>query len=112
MSVQRLPVHPDLDQLKHQAKDLLAAFRAGDPVAIAEFREHYPGTLEPARAKLADAQLVLARSYQASSWARLTQAVALIDAIRSDDPEAVRALVTRNQHLIQEETLLRKDSNW
>ena len=32
-----LPVRPDLEQLKHQAKDLLRAIHAGDPAAIADF---------------------------------------------------------------------------
>ena len=112
MSVQRLPVRPDLDQLKHQAKDLLTALRAGDPAAIGEFREHYPESIDSATAKLADAQLVLARSYQASSWTRLVQAVKLVDAIWKDDLTAVRALVTANRNLLNEETLIRTDSNW
>ena len=42
MSVQRLPVRPDLDQLKHQAKDLLTALRAGDPAS--EHGGDEPGT--------------------------------------------------------------------
>lgn len=112
MSVRLLPVRPNLDQLKHQAKDLLTALRAGDPAALHEFRENYPGALDPAGAKLADAQLVLARSYQASSWTRLVQAVELVDAIWSDNLESVRALVTSNRNLLREETLIRKDSNW
>ena len=112
MSIRRLPVHPNLDQLKHQAKDLFAAFRAGDPTVIEEFREHHPDKIDPASAKLADAQLVLARSYQASSWTRLVQAVELIDAIWEDDLETVRALVTHNRHLLYEDALIRTDSNW
>ncbi len=112
MSIRRLPVHPNLDQLKHQAKDLFAAFRAGDPAAIAEFREHHPDKIDPASAKLADAQLVLARSYQAPSWTRIVQAVELIDAIWDDNLEAVRTLVTHNRHLLYEDALIRKDSNW
>jgi hypothetical protein len=112
MSVRRLPVRPNLDQLKHQAKDLLTALRAGDPAALHEFCESYPGAIDPAGAKLADAQLVLARSYQASSWTRLVQAVELVDAIWSDNLEAVHALVTSNRNPLREETLLRKDSKW
>ena len=33
--------HPDLDQLKRQAKELLAAFLAGEPDAVAEVQAHY-----------------------------------------------------------------------
>ncbi len=36
------PVRPDLDQLKHQAKDLLREVKRGDPAAIAELRKHHP----------------------------------------------------------------------
>ena len=64
MPVRRLPVRPDLEQLHRQAKELLRAIHAGDADAIAELREHHPESIDPSAAKLADAQLVLARSYQ------------------------------------------------
>ena len=112
MPVRRLPVRPDLDQLRHQAKDLLRAIQTGDPAALAELREYHPSPIEPSSAKLADAQLVLARSYEASSWTRLVQAVQLVDAIWRDDIETVRDLVTRNPNLIHEEALIRRNSNW
>ena len=63
MPVRRLPVRPDLEQLHRQAKELLRAIHAGDADAIAELREHHPDSIDPSAAKLADAQLVLARSY-------------------------------------------------
>ena len=75
MSVRRLPVRPDLEQIHRQAKELLRAVRTGDADAMADLREHHPESIEPAAAKLADAQLVLARTYGASSWARLVHAV-------------------------------------
>ena len=77
MPVRRLPVRPDADQLRHQARDLLRALHASDPVAIAELHEFHPTPPGPTAARLADVQLVLARSYQASSWPRLMQAVNL-----------------------------------
>src|SRR5262249_40275849 len=61
---------------------------------------------------LADAQLVLARSYQASSWTRLVHAVQLADAIWRDDLNTVRTLIQRNPALLHEDVLIRKDSNW
>ena len=112
MPVRHLPVVPDLDQLKHQAKDLLNAIHAGDTAAIAELREFHPNPVEPSAVKLADAQLVLARSYEASSWTRLVQAVQLVDAIWKDDLETVRDLVTKNPNLLHEDALIRKNSNW
>lgn len=95
MSERRLPVRPNLDQLKHQAKDLLRALRVINPGA-----------------RLADAQLALAREYQASSWPRLVHAVRLANAIWDDDLATVRELVTGNPHLLHEQVLIRTNSNW
>jgi hypothetical protein len=111
MSARRLPVRPDLAQLKHQAKDLLEAIHKGDPDAVAELRQHHPKGIEPARAKLADAQHVLARSYSASSWPRLVQACELIDAIWCDDVDTAMALVIKHPNLLHEHATIR-DSNW
>lgn len=111
MSQRRLPVRPDLDQLKHQAKDLLRAIKGGDPSAVADLQQYHPKPPEPAKAKLADAQLVLARSYQAPSWPRLVLACQLIDAIWRDDVRAVRQLVTKHPYLLHEHATIR-DSNW
>src|SRR6185436_16306728 len=96
MPIRSLPVRPDLKQLQRQAKELLRAIHAGDANAIAELRKHHPESMDPSAAKLADAQLVLARSYGVSSWTRLVQAVRLADAIWRDDADTVRALVTAN----------------
>ena len=106
-----LPVRPDLDQLKHQAKDLLRALRGGDPGAIADLRLFHPEPVDPGAARLADAQLVLARGYQAPSWARLVQACRLIDAIWDDDLDTVRELVTRYPNLLHENAGIR-NNNW
>ena len=112
MSVRRLPVRPDLEQLHRQAKELLRAIHSGDPHAIAELREHHPESIDPAAAKLADAQLVLARSYRAPTWARLVHAVQLADAIWRDDADAIGTLITRDPALIHEHVLIRTDSGW
>jgi ankyrin repeat protein len=111
MSARRLPVRPDLAQLKHQAKELLQAIHRGDASAVAELREHLPKEIQPAEAKLADAQHVLARSYSASSWPRLVQACQLIDAIWRDDVDRAMALLTKHPKLLHENTTIR-DSNW
>src|SRR5215813_5683678 len=97
-----LPVRPNLDQLKHQAKDWLRAIRAGDPDAIAEFAKHNPNKVDPAQAKLADAQLALARAYEVASWPRLVTACRMIHAIWEGDVETVRELVTKNPKLVKE----------
>lgn len=106
----RLPVRPDLDQLKHQAKDLLRRVRKGDTEALAELNSFHP-TAPLTEIKLADAQLVLARSYGASSWPRLVQSCKLIDAIWRDDLGAVRDLVTKYPNLIHENAGIR-NNNW
>src|SRR5260221_11704520 len=78
------PVRPNLDQLKHQAKDLLRAIRQGDPAAVAELRKHHPGkigaAIERTDVKLADAQTALARSYGLPGWPRLVIACRMTDA--------------------------------
>jgi hypothetical protein len=112
MPIRRLPVRPDLNQLKRQAKDLLRAIHSGDPAAISELRDLHPEPVQPSEAKLSDAQLILARSYEAPSWTRLIQSVKLVNAIWRDDIGGVRKLVTDNPNLIHEDALIRKDSNW
>lgn len=112
MTARRLPVRPDLEQLKNQAKDLLRAHREGDPTAVAAFGEYHPTQLSPNEVKLADAQLVLARSYEARSWPRLVHACELVDAIWRDDVETVRQLVVRHPELLHEHALIRTSSNW
>lgn len=101
MPTRRLPVRPDLAQLKHQAKDLLRAVRQGNGEALALLAEFHPG-VAPGEARLADAQHALARSYGASSWARVVQCCQLIDAIWDDDPAAVRRLILRHPELLRE----------
>lgn len=68
MSTTSLPEHPDLDQLRRQAKELLDAARSGDPVALERIAAHAPGE-RPQR--LATAQLVLAREHGFASWPKL-----------------------------------------
>ncbi len=112
MPVRGLPVRPDLEQLRRQAKELLAALRERSPSALADLREFHPSPPEVGAAKLADAQLVIARRHQAASWSRLVHACDLADAIWRDDLAAVRDLVTSNPALIHEHVLIRTDSNW
>ena len=88
MADRHFPVRPNLEQLKHQAKDLLRAVRAGDANIVAEFQRNHPESVVPERPKLADAQLALARAYGLASWPRLVTACRLIDAIWRDDVQA------------------------
>jgi hypothetical protein len=112
MPKRHLPVRPDLEQLKHQAKDLLRAIHSREAGAVADLREFHPERIEPAEAKLADAQLVLARSYESPSWPRLVVACTLVDAIWRDDMNAVREIIAKNPNAVHEDALVRKNSNW
>src|SRR5690349_12929064 len=100
MPARRLPSRPDLRQLRHQAKDLLRAFRRGDPTAIADFADHHPHRLDATTARLGDAQFVLARSYGAISWPRLVGACDLINAVALEDFDQVRALAARHPDVL------------
>jgi ankyrin repeat protein len=106
------PVRPNLEQLRHQAKDLLRAIKQGEAAAVAELQKHQPKPIEPAAAKLADAQFALARSYGLPSWPRLVTACRMTDAIWRGDVEAVRGLVLKDPRLLQEAARGLADSNW
>ncbi len=103
MADRHFPVRPNLNQLKQQAKDLLRDIRRGDSSAVAELLKHHPKNLEPGAAKLADAQLALARSYGLPSWPRLVLACRMTDAICRDDVDTVRELVLKYPRLLHED---------
>lgn len=107
----RLPVRPDINQLRHQAKELLRNARDGKSDALAVFTNAHPESPSPNAMKLADAQLALARLYGASTWARLVQACELVDAIWRDDVAAVRSLIAAHPRLLHEDALV-KPGNW
>ena len=114
----KLPDRANLEQLKKQAKDLLAAFRAGDPVAVAEV-EHFvaPASGRPASTTVAessaihlhDAQLAVARSYGFASWTKLKEHVSratvrrLAEAVQRRDAAEVRSLLGQRPELVNME---------
>jgi hypothetical protein len=112
LSARKLPVRPDLDQLKHQAKDLLRDIRRGESSAAAELQDLHPERIEPTSAKLADAQLVLARSYGIASWPRLVHACRVIDAIWRDDVAALRRIMQKRPQLLHEMASGTERHNW
>jgi hypothetical protein len=65
----RLPDRPNLEQLRHQAKDILKGYLSGDPDTVAEVKriERAPTS----HFMLNDAQRVLARAYGFQSWPKL-----------------------------------------
>jgi hypothetical protein len=64
-----LPEHPDLDQARRQAKELLHAAQGGDASALARL------AVVSAPLTLAGAQLALARELGLSSWAALVREI-------------------------------------
>lgn len=88
-----LPARPDLDQLRHQAKDLLRAARDGDRTALTLIRA-VSDTLN-----LAAAQVALAREYGFVSWARLTTEVTRRQVLTDRDADGLAALLAKHPEL-------------
>ena len=79
-STRSLPVVPNLEQQKKQARELLDAAHANDPEALARLRAAHPrlhdvtsSELEGADLSLHHAQLVIAREYGFASWPKLKE---------------------------------------
>ena len=107
-----LPEHPDLDQLKNQAKDLVKNHKAGDPQALARIQSNHPRLagssvqqIQAFRFTLSGAQLVIAHEYGFTNWPKLKAHVESLSsgqaglleqfktAIRTDDAASVRRLL-------------------
>lgn len=84
-----LPYHPNLEQLRHQAKDLLRAAKVGT------------ATLEALT--LAAAQLAVARDYGFASWPRLKAEVERRTIIDSRDPVRLAAMIAEHPELATED---------
>ena len=104
LPTRRMREHPDLEQLKRQAKELLRGFVAGEAEAAAEVNAHYRGA-DASKFALHDAQLVVARSYSFESWPKLKAYVdgvtvkRLADAVRTDDLTQVLAMLQARPEL-------------
>jgi ankyrin repeat protein len=74
-----LPVRPNLDQYRKQAKELLEQWQAGAAAARRRFAEHHPrfgvNRVDDVKVVLADAQLVLAREHGFPTWAEFAREV-------------------------------------
>src|SRR5262245_37823742 len=104
MSDLQLPEHPSLEYLRKLAKERLRELRAKDP-----------------RAKLAAAQLAVARDHGFPSWRALKAEVerrqtddttTFFDACARGDVEALRALLARNPHLINASNSAAPHGGW
>src|SRR5262245_61051466 len=104
-----LPARPDIEQLKHQVKDLLKSCKSGESTAIERIRKSHPrgAQIEISNVRLSDTQLVIAREYGFESWPKLKTAVddilmgqgdpgmLLHRAFRDDNAGLVRKLLAR-----------------
>jgi HEAT repeats len=73
-----LPLRPNLEQFKRQAKDLLKDYRAGDPVTgrlVEQYWSPHFSSGPDSKLGLAEAQHIVARAYGFASWPKLKQHV-------------------------------------
>src|SRR5262245_39361745 len=80
MDAKELPPHPDLEQYKKQAKDLVKARKSCDPEALRRIGQFHPRfvklpveELQRAAFALADAQFVVAREHGFESWPKFAK---------------------------------------
>ena len=106
----------NLEEQKNRAKELLRAVKAGDAEALSRFAAARSGSVTPdspdapqVKAKLADAQFVIARELRFSSWAKLKTHIQSMDQERAaidqkkPAPDAdLKTLHIRCGHDIQE----------
>ena len=107
-----LPSHPNLEQLKNQAKTILRGHRVANPDTLKLIQEHHPRWLKSSEAAiqmagftLSDAQLVVANEYGFETWAKLKAHVQLhespvasqasVDALREAAGRGDLALVNK-----------------
>lgn len=88
-----LPARPDLEQLRHQAKDLLRDATRGEPEALA--RIHAVSE----RLILASAQLAIARELGFESWPKLTREVERREVLNSRDLNRLSSLLADDSAL-------------
>lgn len=87
----KLPARPNLEQLRSQAKALLAALKNGEASAAQAFIEHLPeakkmkaAAVRAAGFRLADAQSVIARRTGFASWPALSRHVQQLRALEGE----------------------------
>jgi Ankyrin repeats (many copies) len=87
MPTRSLPNNPSFEHLRKQAKRLRDRVREGEAAARAQAGEFHPhADRVPGAFTLADAQLVIARSYGFASWTALKQHLAEIEPIIWNPP--------------------------
>ena len=104
-----LPQNPSLEQLKHQAKDLLESLRRGDPRAFQGFSRYFQVKPENRGTwKLTQAQLVLAREQGFASWQQLSAWVT--DRTLPTSPEALVQLLGSRSNRVRKAVEIQLES--
>lgn len=104
LPTRRLREHPNLEQLRRQAKELLSGFMKGDAAAATEINAHYD-TADTTTFALHDAQLVIARSYGFDSWPKLKAYVdgvtirRLVETVRAGDLAHLKTMLKARPEL-------------
>lgn len=88
----KLPVKPNLEYLKKQAKDLLKAYRADTAEVSSRIRQQLKDFSASSRFLLADAQTVIAREYGFATWAQLKLHLETLKA-KKPKPSARKAFI-------------------
>ena len=116
---EQLPPNPSIYNLKKQAKQLLKDLKAGSTEACDRIRAAMPrwqnitdNIVLQAEVPLRDAQQVIAREYNFSSWQQMTTEVQrtdwapadlLANALEAQDTIAIADLMKKHPHLFDEE---------
>ena len=95
-----LPPRPNLEQLRKQAKDLLKAYRSGEPSAVVRLRESLPWHFRNSGRRvnrpplsLRDAQQAVALENGFSDWSRLRKSIQEREAIPMQEVTVERVVV-------------------
>ena len=100
-----LPQHPNLEQLRKQAKDLLEQYRSGDSAANAEV-QRFERNPDPSTLALNDAQRILARAYGYDSWPKLKAFVdganmaRFAESVKAGDLSKVQSMLAARPELV------------
>jgi ankyrin repeat protein len=120
MDAKVLPAHPNLEQYKKQAKDLVKARKSGKPEALRRISQCHPrlaklsvAKIQTAAFALADAQCVIAREHGFESWPKFAKHLATLN--RESSPASLwesarKAVITGDVSTL--ERLLRENTEW
>lgn len=90
MDAKELPAHPNIEQYKKQAKDLLKACKACDPEALQRITKYHPrlakhsdSEISRVKMSLADTQLAIAHEHGFESWPKFSKHIERLSAANS-----------------------------